>query len=83
MRRERSEESKHHCAWKGERGDIREHTSLCLEVGKGRNGGAHITMFGSRKREEIGKHASLFLEVGKGRNRGTQITVLGSGKDER
>ncbi len=51
-----------------ERREIGEHTSLhAPEVGKRRNNGAHITVFGSGKGEEIGKHTSLCLEVGKGK----------------
>ncbi len=55
--------SMHHYAWKWERGEIGEHTSLCLEVGKRINKGAHITVLGNGKGEE---------------NRGAHITVLGT-----
>jgi hypothetical protein len=45
-------------------------TSLCLEVGKGRNGGAHITVLGSGKRGEISEHISLGLEAGCKKDKG-------------
>jgi hypothetical protein len=51
-----------------ERGEIGEHTSLCLEVGK---------------REEIEMHTLLCLEVGNERNMEVHITMLGSGKGEK
>jgi hypothetical protein len=48
--------------------EIWKYTSLCLEVGKGRNRGAykgaHTTVLGSGKRGEISEHISLGLEIG-------------------